>query len=400
MGQVKGYKQTRIASTSANIATGAGIKLDDGNYAYGYWSIRNMRSRHISHRNKIKFEFDARPSTNLVYDNVGSTGVSGSYDTTTDTHIYIQSIIIYDSTGATTHMNLNFAEIHGVGGCIERGWIGSDEDNYDPQSDYPRFNISNEKYLFQPCNFWIDLDKLALETTMSSRNNVFSYVDQPDGMQILLYLYQNPGSVEGTDDEEGDSTFAKITEYRQAFSPMNLEKPKEDYTPRYFNRYYATGGGNTYGTEYDYITFSEPKEIKKLQRGNFNIWLGTSPVTGITPDGATTEHTQISYANGNWDLEVSLDEGVTFSAFESEATYTFGLDTTMQFADTNCIWFHDEVLISDWDDTTIANTNNCYLGDMVFRYGPSEFAHDSTVTADYFYIIKDNLEDKTDATIT
>mgnify|MGYP003133980255 CR=1 FL=1 len=394
MGQ--GYKQTRIASSSANIISGAGIKLADGTYAYGYWSLKGFQARYIPYRNKIKVEFEAKPSTNANYNNINAHSISGSHINYEGTYLYLQNITIKNPSETITYASYNSGNINGVSGnpgLFDVGYLGSDDDSYNFSNEQkPYFELDYNYSKFQKTNFWIDLDKIKIENTGSQKNSIFSYITQPEGLKLFVYVYQNPGQTEGLDDEAGDGSFAKLTEFKVDIDAMDLEKPKEDYTPRYFNKYYSSSEPK--GVAKDYIKFTEPKGCKKLQRGNFNIWLGTSPVSGITPDGATTEHTQMSYADSNWDLEVSVDSGATFSAFESEAVYTFGTDTTNPFTDANSIWFHDEIPISEFDDTTISNMNNCYLGDMVFRYGPSEFDWNNTVSADYFYKIKDNFEDK------
>jgi hypothetical protein len=187
------------------------------------------------------------------------------------------------------------------------------------------------------------------------------------------------------DDDQSVITYTKV------ISDLNLEKNKKDYTPRSVGSAYNILTGE--GLSNQYIVWGEPENVKKLQRGNFNVVIGESEIDGLTPDGTFTSHTQMAYSNSSWDLQVSVNGGASWSAFESEVLYTFGADANENFSDTNAIWFHSDVLISDYDDTTITNCNNLYMGDMLFRWAPSELAWNAA-KKDFYYKIKDNFEDK------
>ena len=194
MGQIKGYKQTRVASTSANIVTGSGIKLEDGTFAYGYWSIKNLKARYIPYRSKIKVEFEARASTNAGYDNLNAHSISGSHINYEGTYLYLQAITIKDPSNTKTYASYNSGNINGVSGnpgMFDTGYLGSDDDSYNFSNDQlPYFELDYNYNKFQKANFWIDLDKIKIENTGSQKNSIFSYITQPEG--CLLYTSPSP----------------------------------------------------------------------------------------------------------------------------------------------------------------------------------------------------------------
>jgi hypothetical protein len=390
----KGYTEGKVALGSNALAGATGF-LEEGHWTYGYWTIKSPSFSYDSNRHKIYINFEVRDETTKNYPNLDPITTAG---TVTDlNHLFMYSMYLYKGTTGVSADDVikSYPTAAAINTAVDEGIIEVTP-GYDTLSIFPRFELPHTtSNTWQKIGITMHLDKIAVENTSGYRLDGLSYINQSDGMRVRITLQSNPS---GTYDFESSEDPAK-TVWDGIFYDLDFEKPKYDYTPRSVGAYNNAISGE--GVANDWIQFSEPKGVKKLQRGNFNIVIGTSPIEGLTPDGTFTSHTQLVYTNGAWDLEVhtvgddAASGAFNFNAFESEAVYTFGADNNENFSDTNSIWFHDEVLISDWDNTTITNVNNCYLGDLIFRYAPPELASTAT-KEDYYYKIMDNFEDKTD----
>tara|TARA_X000001388_G_scaffold9719_1_gene5980 strand:+ start:1193 stop:2356 length:1164 start_codon:yes stop_codon:yes gene_type:complete len=386
---MNGYKQTKIAvGDNADFAyldlIAEGI-YEDGVYTYGYWSVRVPVIQFDSNARKIYIDLEFKKTTTSKYPSVNA---KFGTDTSTKPEIrpYIQlhqendtanTISFSDDDTGTTFSQ---AVIDGLIECKRYRTTG-----------YHGFDLpDNDKWHKERVT--LNIDKIAKENTSGQRFDVLSYIDRTGltlaNLNVKIAFEVDPGS--SFDFAQLDSDSSAIL-FIATISDINLEKNKKDYTPRSIRGGYNTL--TTEGTTSDYLVWGEPENVKKLQRGNFNVVLGESEIDGLTPDGTFTTHTQMAYSNGAWDLEVSVDGGANWAAFESEVAYTFGASANENFSDTNGIWFHSDVLISDYDDTTITNCNNLYMGDMLFRWGPSELGN-AALRKDYYYKIKDNFEDK------
>jgi hypothetical protein len=390
----QGYKQTKIARGDTIYAppTYPDGFYEDGVYFFGFWAIKVPSIRYVQSDHIIEINIEAKKSTKDEYPSVRSYE-GGSVSTMPLLYIDTLTISTIDkgaSTASTTN-RIAYASSE-IKPAIDAGKIDIDR--------YIDVGTSALKYFdWEDDDTWkkekitIHLDRVAVENTSSYRRDVCSHIDHSSknqDIEVSISLAGQPGGSFDQQPVDGGDTIR----FTHIIEDYNAEKPKFDYTPRSVNMSYNAMLSE--GLANHYIVFSEPQKLKKLQRGNFNIVIGETPVTGLTPDGLLSTHTQMAYASSNWDLEVSVDGGLTYSAFESEAVYTFGADANENFSDTNSILFHDEVLISDFDDTTIANSNNCYLGDIMFRYAPPELIWNNADRKDYYYKIMDNFEDKTD----
>mgnify|MGYP003670481936 CR=1 FL=1 len=390
---MNGYKQTKIAFGDTLFSTPNfpdGI-YENGLYTYGFWTMKIPTIRYIASDHTIEINIEAKKSTTDKYFSVRSYEGGAVY---TRPFLYIDSISIStiakgsSVSSLTNSINFAYADI------LDARTSGKLEiDRYTGTPSGAKYFDWEDDDTWKKEKITIHLDKCAIENTGSHRKDVLSYIDHSSknqDIEVSIGLGVEPGGIlnQLIADVPTQILFKKVID------SYNAEKEKYNYTPRSVDSYRNFIVGE--GLENQYIVFSEPQKVKKLQRGNFNVVLGTDPVLDLAPDGLLPSHTQMAYNNGAWDLEVSVDGGVTYSAFESEAAYTFGADETDNFSDTNSILFHDKVLISDFDDTTIANSNNCYLGDTIFRYAPPELAWNNTTRSDYYYKIMDNFEDKTD----
>ena len=386
---MNGYKQTKIALgdniDSVLFGTTADGIYENGIFTFGFWSVRVPTVQFDSNARKIYIDFEFKKSTTSKYPDVESRlGLMQSTIPEIRPGITIQSKS--DTSNALTFedndsgTSFSQAIIDGVIECVRyksTGYVGFDLPN-------------NDRWHKERVT--LNIDKMAKENTSGQRFDVLSYVDRTglddSDIEVVIALAIDPGSTldfAQFDDDQSVINFTKV------ISDLNLEKNKKDYTPRSVGSGYNILTGE--GLSNQYIVWGEPENVKKLQRGNFNVVIGESEIDGLTPDGTFATHTQMAYSNSAWDLEVSVDGGSNWAAFESEAAYTFGSDANENFSDTNGIWFHSDVLISDYDDTTITNCNNLYMGDMLFRWAPSEL-HFSGAKKDYYYKIKDNFEDK------
>jgi len=386
---MNGYKQTKI-HIGSNIdleflnSVADGI-YENGVYTFGFWSVRVPTVQFDSNARKIYIDLEFKQSTTSKYVDVESRfGLAQSTKPEIRPYVQLQqendtaNTIIFqdDSTGTT----FSQAIIDGLIECKRYRTSG-----------YNGFDLpDNDKWHKERVT--LNIDKIAKENTSGQRFDLLSYVDRTgtslSNLNVMIAFEVDPGSSLDFAQLDSDESIILFT---AVIRDINLEKEKKDYTPRSVGNSYNILTGE--GIANKYILWGEPENVKKLQRGNFNVVIGESEIDGLTPDGTFTSHTQMAYSNSAWDLEVSVDGGSNWAAFESEAAYTFGADANENFSDTNAIWFHNDVLISDYDDTTITNCNNLYMGDMLFRWAPSEL-HFGSGQKDYYYKIKDNFEDK------
>lgn len=386
---MNGYKQTKIASgdniESVVFGTIADGIYENGIFTFGFWSVRVPTVQFDTNARKIYVDFEIKKTTTSQYPDVES-----RFDVLQSTKPEIRPSISIRSKSDTS--NTLFFVDSATTSTFSQGIIDGviDCKRY-KSTGYLGFDLpNNDKWHKERVT--LNIDKMAKENTSGQRNDVLSYVDRTglddSDIEIVISLTIDPGST--LDYAQFDDDQSVIT-YTKVISDLNLEKNKKDYTPRSVGSGYNLVTGE--GLSNQYIVWGEPENVKKLQRGNFNVVIGESEIDGLTPDGTFTSHTQMAYSNSAWDLQVSVDGGVNWSAFESEVVYTFGADANENFSDTNAIWFHSDVLISDYDDTTITNCNNLYMGDMLFRWAPSELAWNAA-KKDFYYKIKDNFEDK------
>lgn len=386
---MNGYKQTKIALgdniDSVLFGTTADGIYENGIFTFGFWSVRVPTVQLDTNARKIYIDFELKQSTTSKYPDVESR-LGGMQSTKPEIR---PGITIKSKSDASNFLSFidsdtvtSFSQgiIDGVIECVRyksTGYLGFDLPN-------------NDKWHKERVT--LNIDKMAKENTSGQRFDVLSYVDRTglddSDIELEITLAIDPGST--LDYAQFDDDQSVIT-YTKVISDLNLEKNKKDYTPRSVGSAYNILTGE--GLSNQYIVWGEPENVKKLQRGNFNVVIGESEIDGLTPDGTFTSHTQMAYSNSSWDLQVSVNGGASWSAFESEVLYTFGADANENFSDTNAIWFHSDVLISDYDDTTITNCNNLYMGDMLFRWAPSELAWNAA-KKDFYYKIKDNFEDK------